>query len=254
MVEVILTRGLPASGKSTWARRLVAENPGMYKRVNKDDLRAMLDGSTHTKSNEAFVLQVRDDIILRAVEAGRHVIVDDTNFAPKHEARIRQLVKGKATVRIEEFTASVEECIRRDLARPNSVIVDLDGTYAIMGDRSPYDAARAGIDELNMVVHSIVSAYKGDPTKRVILCSGRQSEHRAVTEAWLSRHDIAYDELFMRGVDDRRKDSLVKREIFETHIRGKFNVDFVLDDRQQVVDMWRNELGLVCLQVAEGDF
>lgn len=284
MVEVILTRGLPASGKSTWARKMLAENPGAYKRVNKDELRAMLDDGKHSKSNEQFVLNVRDSIILQAVEAGKHVIVDDTNFAAKHADRIRQLVKGKATVRVEEFDASLDECIKRDLARPNSVgekvirdmwrqfvapkaeliehveglpnaiIVDLDGTYALMGDRSPYDAARCEIDALNTVVHSIVQAYKNDPTRRVILCSGRQSEHRDATERWLKKHDIQYDALFMRATGDSRKDSIVKRELFDEYIRGKYNIEWVLDDRSQVVRMWRDELGLVCLQVADGDF
>lgn len=285
MVEVILTRGLPGSGKSTWARKLLDENPGAYKRINKDDLRAMLHNGKHSKSNEHFVERVRDAIIIEAIEDGKHVIIDDTNFAPRHENRIRELVKGKATVRVQDFTdVSVEECIKRDLARtnsvgekvirdmwrqflapavakpefdpslPNAIIVDLDGTYAIIGDRSPYDAARAEIDELNVVVHSIVSAYKNDPTRRVILCSGRQSEHRLATERWLAKHDIAYDALFMRPVGDSRKDSIIKREIFEENIRGKYNIEFVLDDRRQVVDMWRRELGLICLQVAEGDF
>jgi hypothetical protein len=50
-----------------------------------------------------------------------------------------------------------------------------------------------------------------------------------------------------------RKDAIVKRELFDAHVRGTWNVNFVLDDRQQVVDMWRG-LGLVCLQVAPGDF
>jgi len=57
----------------------------------------------------------------------------------------------------------------------------------------------------------------------------------------------------MRKTGDSRKDSIVKREIFEEHIKGKYRIQFVLDDRNQVVEMWR-QLGLTCLQVAEGDF
>lgn len=38
MIKVIMTKGLPASGKSTWAKQLIEENPNVYKRINKDDL------------------------------------------------------------------------------------------------------------------------------------------------------------------------------------------------------------------------
>ena len=57
----------------------------------------------------------------------------------------------------------------------------------------------------------------------------------------------------MRPEGNNEKDSIIKKRIYEDHIKGKFNVEFVLDDRNQVVEMWR-ELGLTCLQVAEGDF
>ena len=89
MIKVILTRGLPGSGKSTWAKKLIVENPNSYKRINKDDLRAMLDDSKYSNDSEKFILQVRDAMILMAIENGKHVIVDDTNLAPKHDARIR---------------------------------------------------------------------------------------------------------------------------------------------------------------------
>ena len=91
MIKVFLIKGLPASGKSTWAKKLITENPNSYKRINKDDLRAMLDDSKHSNDSEKFILQVRDSLILMAIEKGKHVIVDDTNLAPKHEARIRDL-------------------------------------------------------------------------------------------------------------------------------------------------------------------
>ena len=57
----------------------------------------------------------------------------------------------------------------------------------------------------------------------------------------------------MRKTGDNRKDAIVKREIYETHIKDKYQVDYVLYDRNQVVEMWRS-LGLTCLQVADGDF
>ena len=58
----------------------------------------------------------------------------------------------------------------------------------------------------------------------------------------------------MRPQNDNRKDALIKRELFEQHILGQYYVELVVDDRQQVVDMWRRTLGLTCVQVDYGDF
>jgi hypothetical protein len=57
----------------------------------------------------------------------------------------------------------------------------------------------------------------------------------------------------MRKYGDFRQDSIVKQEIYEQLIAPDYDILCVLDDRQQVVDMWR-EIGLTCLQVAPGDF
>ncbi len=89
MKKVIILKGLPASGKSTWAKQRLAAEPGAYKRINKDELRAMLDDSHWSKGNERFVLRLRDHLIVAALEDGKHVIVDDTNLHPKHEQQIR---------------------------------------------------------------------------------------------------------------------------------------------------------------------
>jgi hypothetical protein len=58
----------------------------------------------------------------------------------------------------------------------------------------------------------------------------------------------------MRVDQDFRKDAIIKKELFMNNVHNKFFVEFILDDRKQVVDMWRNDLGLTVFQVAEGDF
>ena len=68
---------------------------------------------------------------------------------------------------------------------------------------------------------------------------------------WLP--DLTYYQLFMRKTDDFRKDAIVKEEIYQGEIEGKYNVLCVLDDRNQVVEFWRSK-GLSCFQVAEGNF
>ena len=76
---------------------------------------------------------------------------------------------------------------------------------------------------------------------------------------WLQAHELVgldvdmNDFLFMRAEDDFRHDTIVKEEIYRTHIEPFWNVFCVFDDRSTVVEMWRS-LGLVCLQVANGDF
>ena len=83
MITLFMLKGLPASGKSTWAKAKMAEHPGSCKRVNKDDLRAMLDLGKWSQDNEKFVLSVSRSIVDGALGHGKHVIVDDTNLAPK---------------------------------------------------------------------------------------------------------------------------------------------------------------------------
>jgi hypothetical protein len=135
------------------------------------------------------------------------------------------------------------------------VIFDLDGTFAFIGDRSPYDASKSEADEINAAVHFVYEAIRrGKPETAVLLVSGREDRWRPETERWLARHEIVYDELFMRRSGDRRKDTVVKREIYDQHIKDRFNVLVVFDDRDQVVRMWRDDLNLPCFQVAWGNF
>ena len=173
MKRVVMTVGLPASGKSTWAKELITKEAGRWVRVNKDLLREMCHNSKYSKSNEKFIVRLRNMIILEALAAGKHVVIDDTNLHPKHIRTVTELVKGKATVEVNNsfLQVPVKECIRRDLGRMNSVgkdvimqmyrqfllpkheppahnpeledviVVDMDGTLALMGDRSHYDVS-----------------------------------------------------------------------------------------------------------------
>jgi predicted kinase len=120
--SVTLTRGLPGSGKSTWAKQQVAANPETMVRVNKDDLRAMLHDSRWSEANEVLVEAARDALILAALRHGCDVIVDDTNLADRHLEHITVLVAGLASVAVTDFThVPIDECIRRDKLRSRSV-------------------------------------------------------------------------------------------------------------------------------------
>jgi hypothetical protein len=153
--------------------------------------------------------------------------------------------------------AKHDESRKKDKADlPRAIICDLDGTLALLGKRSPYDTARSSEDILNLPVANVIEVYAHQKTYdvRLILVSGREEKYRAVTEEWLAKHDIKnYEALHLRPSGDRRKDYVVKREIYESSIKNKYNVLFVLEDRDQVVKMWR-EINLTCFQVEYGDF
>jgi len=136
---------------------------------------------------------------------------------------------------------------------PNTILVDIDGTVALMDGRSPYDMSKVRHDRPN---HAVIEAVRAMHAVgfRIVFCSGRTDDVRDDTAAWLDRHvGVPYDGLHMRVTGDQRKDSIVKAEIFDREIRDKYHVVAVFDDRDQVVRMWR-ALGLTVFQVADGNF
>jgi hypothetical protein len=150
-------------------------------------------------------------------------------------------------------TGSAAHVYRPRIGLPEAVLVDIDGTVALMGDRSPYDMTRVGEDRPNPAVITAVRAMHAFG-HHIVFCSGRTDDCRDITEQWLATHvGVPYQALFMRETGDSRKDSIVKAEIFERDIRHRWAVTGVFDDRAQVVRMWR-ALGLTVFQVAEGNF
>jgi len=285
MPKVTILKGLPASGKSTWAKEQVLASNGQIKRVNKDDLREMLDIGKWSGKNEAFVLNVRDTIINGAIINGYDVIIDDTNLNPAHENGIKELVKNIATVEINDSFISVplDECIRRDSTRTKPVgrkviksmyhkylapkytppehdpaketiiMCDIDGTVAKMNGRSPYDLTKVSTDVPHVPVVELVKTLK--EKNQIVFLSGRDGSCFAETHAWIKEHvmDNTEFKLFMRPAGNSEKDNIIKQRLYEEYIKQTYNVKFVLDDRDRVVDMWR-AIGLTCFQVEDGDF
>lgn len=291
MKKVIITKGLPASGKTTWAKGMVEKEH--YKRISKDDLRLMLDNSRWSKENEKIIVSCRNKILIELLQSGVNVIVDDTNFEHKHWEDVKEIVDLHNTFNaktpknmycLEEkfFDADVEDCVKRDLKRTISVgekvirgmydkylkpksdcylpdaslqraiICDLDGTLALLNGRDPYEPDTVINDELNIPVAEAVKSLLAHGYQ-VIFMSGRFEKYRNETTEWLSKNGFNEGKLLMRADNDTRRDAIIKRELFDKHVRDYYNVTLVLDDRQQVVDMWRN-LGLSVFQVADGKF
>jgi predicted kinase len=147
----------------------------------------------------------------------------------------------------------VQTLAKQDITLPKALICDLDGTLALMGNRDPYNAAESDRDELNEPVASVLKKFATNGYQ-ILLVSGREETFRKPTMHFLENFAIPYHQLWMRTAKDYRKDAIVKKEIFEAEIKGKFWVEFVLDDRDQVVEMWRKELNLACFQVNYGRF
>jgi hypothetical protein len=155
---------------------------------------------------------------------------------------------------VEAPDAFVVELYDPPEGKPFAIIVDIDGTLAHADDRDPYDFANVHRDAVDPCIRHLVNMYaNSDYAAHVIVVSGRDDSCYDQTLKWLDDNNVHCDELHMRKAKDNRKDNIVKYEIFNEHIRERFRVLVVLDDRDQVVKMWRS-LDLKCLQVADGDF
>lgn len=302
MSKLIICRGLPASGKSTWAHEQVTKDYSDVIRCNRDDIRVMLHKSVWLgKKTEDNVVRMRDAMIRAGLKAGKTVISDDTNLDPKvvkHLAKIAEFFG--ADVEVRDFDVPLDICLERnskrepleyvpddaiirmyksffkngkfpenplggnvqgikfapyvaDDTKPTAVIIDIDGTLASHdGVRSPYDYTKVSLDKPRWSMIRLANMhYEAGDT--LLICSGREDWCRPDTINWLNQYLPDYF-LFMRETGDKRQDRIIKGEIFDREIRNFFNVRAVYDDRDQVVKLWRDELGLDCFQVNYGDF
>lgn len=136
---------------------------------------------------------------------------------------------------------------------PRAVICDIDGTLAIHQGRGPFEYERCAEDALNEPVAHYLRMIAQPEDTDIILLSGRPETAWDDTQEWLDHYEIPRDALHMRAEGDYRSDVIVKAELFDRHIRDRYDVCVVLDDRDRCVRLWRG-LGLACWQVNDGDF
>ena len=153
----------------------------------------------------------------------------------------KALAKQKRQQAKEAF--ETKPVVEKQTNLPTAVIVDVDGTLAIRGNRGIFEFEKCEEDLVCEEVKTIVELLRTRPYINIIILSGREEVYKGRTEAWLQKNTIPYDGIIMRPTGDRRQDSIVKQELYERHLKGKFNILFVIDDRPRVIRTFRS-LGL----------
>lgn len=305
--EIRLTRGLPASGKSTIAHEWVAEDPDWRVRVNRDDLRKGAYNKYYdlSRHQEQTITLQEETLVTAMLNAGISPIIDALHLRAAYVKRWYDLGnKLGVPVTVVDVPTDVETCVLRDALRekrvgedvirdlakrfiqkgklpklpentptvvtgrayvrnfdlPKAVWVDVDGTLAervhdlaVQPVRGPFEEHRVYEDAVIEHVADLVRMLHANGYKIVIM-SGRTDACQFDTERWLVDNNIPYDDIFMRPFGDGRQDSIVKEELFWTKVAPKYDIEFALDDRQQVVDHTREVLKIPVLQVAPGLF
>lgn len=253
-LKIIITKGLPASGKSYWADEFIKENPNFVK-IEKDQIRnsseLFKDGVyNHKRGDESIVIKERDRLVRKAFSEGKSVISSDTNLVQKHITQLSNIAKqNNAEVEILSFLdVPIKDLIERDKNReyavgeqvirkmfhtqvkkmptflkfdpnlPFVVVCDLDGTLTKgPKDRSPYEWNKVGQDEINLGISHVLDGIKVIDYADIFIFSGRNAVCRPETEDWLERNNIEYDKLVMRPqfLEDGKTENNLSDEIIK---------------------------------------
>lgn len=270
MPRLVMLSGLPASGKSTLAKKLVKESGNMG-RVNRDSLRAMLFDSVWSGKREGVVVECEKAIARVLFLEGMSVVVDDTNLSSRHRQMWSQFAQSNGeSFETKNLDVDLDTCLVRDSVRGVEsvgpaviyrmalfngliewgdkpiILCDIDGTIAngedraskyLSGEKKDWDGYYSEL-RFDKPIESVIRAVrylKEDHT--VCLVSGRPDTYQRETTEWLIHNNVPHDFLFMRAGSDRREDSIIKKEILDK--LPKHKIDLVLDDRPRVIRMWR---------------
>ncbi len=144
--------------------------------------------------------------------------------------------------------------------KPKAIIVDLDGTlcdvrhrlHHIQGEKKDWEAFHSALlnDEVRQDVLQKLVKHQTNGCL-ILLLTGRPHTYKDKTLGWLISLESLYFTLFMRKAGDKRTDTEVKAEIYETRIKDRFEVIKVYEDRPSVIRMWR-EKGLEVEDCGDG--
>lgn len=126
MPKIILCRGIQGSGKSTWAKQWVLEDPEHRVRFNNDDIRNML-GKYWVPSRERIVTEIKKDFMINAMELGYDIVIDNMNLNSNEVTYYKDLATSTSrlispyVVEFKDFFIPLEVCIERDSKRENPI-------------------------------------------------------------------------------------------------------------------------------------
>lgn len=146
--------------------------------------------------------------------------------------------------------------LAQDETLPKAIVVDLDGTMAHIDHRSPYDIAKVYEDTVNQPIRDLVEIMLKSG-HHIIFMSGRDESARKDTVRWLTdkaKLDPKDYDLYLRPDNDQRPDTKYKQDVFHESVEGHYFIDFWIEDRWRMTNAVRNELGITCLQCADGHF
>lgn len=279
-----MLRGLPASGKSTEAQKIMDQG-GNYVRLNRDLLREMFHFGVWSGKHEGFVVDTEKQLALIALSNGQNVIIDDTNLTKKHEDMWKEVAKqGNAKFEIMDIETPYLTCLYRDTTRQKQVgahvilrmalmsgrypvpvkgfvICDIDGTIANIDHRLHYvqDVEKKdwksffkamGDDKLRVDTWKLLNEFDAQGYQ-IIFVSARPEDYRQETEWWLDANiDLPYAGVIMRASGDKRPDTEVREQIYD-QLFAKYPIHKVIDDRPSVIRMWQSK-GLDVIDVGKG--
>ena len=143
------------------------------------------------------------------------------------------------------------------------IIVDIDGTLSdpshrlkfIEDAKKDWDSFYEAMDKDKPVAEICDMVYTLSKENIIVISTGRPDNYKKLTEEWLHKQNIPYQQIFMRKAGDFRPDDVVKEELLREIKRYYLShqIAYAIEDRTRVVQMYRKN-GIICLQVKDGDY
>lgn len=273
--KVTYLYGLPGSGKSQWAKEHLDWDNCDAIVTLKTELNAIIaDGAERIIfDDEIGSADVRMNAVREIAEANGYAFEVKPFYVSKADCINNLKNRGRANA--DEIVKKAYKEIGKTLTNmqiseaydnqygfnpllPSAIIVDIDSTIAWNLSGRPFYGKGSADGMLNdkpnwntiSIVRMFMQTHR-DSDDRVFFVTGRtdDTETRKVTEIWLHKHiPLNYQyELIMRAPKDFTPSVEFKKKVYMERIRDKYNVDFVMDDTDSIVNMFRS-LGLCVLQ------